>query len=65
MIASFTTHDENLSDNKRVFHDADQSFKNVAYLQLLENESNFNLAFDAIDRSLDDVATAMQEAQQN
>ena len=32
-------------------------------MQTLASESNFNLAFDAIDSSLDDVASAMQEAQ--
>jgi hypothetical protein len=35
----------------------------TAYLQLLRAESDFNLAFDSIERSLNDVAAAMQQAQ--
>jgi len=64
MISSFTSHDEYLRDNKRVIQDVDHSIHYTGYLQLLENESNFNLAFDAIESSLDDVATALQLAQQ-
>ena len=65
MIECFTSHDEFLTDNKRLFQNNDNSFTFGAYLQALQSESNFNTAFDAIERSLDDVAFAMQEAQHN
>jgi len=65
MIECFTSHDEFLTDNQRLFQNNDNSFTFGAYLQALQSESNFNTAFDAIERSLDDVAFAMQEAQHN
>ena len=65
MIECFTSHDEFLTDNKRIYDNVGASFTFSAYLQALQTESNFNTAFDAIERSLDDVASAMQEAQHN
>ena len=63
MIQCFTNHDEFLADNRRVYQDLENSSRYQILMQTLASESNFNLAFDAIDSSLDDVASAMQEAQ--
>jgi hypothetical protein len=63
MIGAFTSH-ATLSPLKGTLKKTTTAqASTTAYLSLLAGESDFNLAFDSIERSLSDVATAMQQAQ--
>lgn len=60
MSQSFTSHNEFLTDNKGVLKNLNNTYPFT--LQALARKSDFNLAFDAIERSLDNMVNAMQEA---
>jgi hypothetical protein len=62
MIDTFTSH-PTLADHKEKLKKTTSQVSTTVYLSLLTSESNFNLAFDSIERSLNDVSAAMQQAQ--
>jgi hypothetical protein len=63
MIDSFTSHDTLINYKDKLKKTTTSQSSTTAYLSLLTGESNFNLAFDSIERSLNDVSAAMQQAQ--
>jgi hypothetical protein len=63
MIDAFTSHVTLLPLKGTLKKTTTAQASTTAYLSLLSGESNFNLAFDSIERSLNDVAAAMQQAQ--